>query len=72
MSVANVITPILERCYKDMITATLIPSWEKICGTMFQQINETFTKGTKECKFFFFFELLLEKRFCHFESKCSL
>lgn len=33
-----------------MIAATLIPSWERICNSMFQQINDTFTKGTKECK----------------------
>lgn len=49
-SVVNVIKPSLDKSYKDMITATLIPSWERICNSMFQQINETFTKGTKECK----------------------
>ncbi|RZC35823.1 enhancer of mRNA-decapping protein 4, partial [Asbolus verrucosus] len=48
LSVANVITPILEKCYRDMITSTLVPSWEKVCGNMFHQINETFTQGTKE------------------------
>jgi enhancer of mRNA-decapping protein 4 len=47
-SVANAITPILEKCYRDMITSTLVPSWEKVCGNMFHQINETFTQGTKE------------------------
>ncbi|XP_063903240.1 enhancer of mRNA-decapping protein 4 [Zophobas morio] len=48
LSVANVITPILEKCYRDMITSTLVPSWEKVCGNMFHQINETFTQGTRE------------------------
>lgn len=48
-SVVNVIKPSLDKSYKDMITSTLIPSWERICNSMFQQINETFTKGTKEC-----------------------
>lgn len=44
------IKPSLDQSYKDMIAATLIPSWERICNSMFQQINDTFTKGTKECK----------------------
>lgn len=50
-SIVNVIKPSLDQSYKDMIAATLIPSWERICNSMFQQINDTFTKGTKECMF---------------------
>lgn len=42
------VAPILEKCYRDIITSTIIPSWERVCGQMFQQINETFTRGTKE------------------------
>lgn len=49
-SVVNVIKPSLDKSYKDMISTTLLPSWDRICNNMFQQINETFTKGTKECK----------------------
>lgn len=66
LSVANVITPILEKCYREMITSTLVPSWEKVCGTMFHQINETFTQGTKECIFCasFYFFLTLFYRHC--------
>ncbi|KAL3282525.1 hypothetical protein HHI36_005706 [Cryptolaemus montrouzieri] len=47
-SVVNSVTPGLEKCYRDMIMNSLIPSWEKVCGNMFQQINDTFTQGTKE------------------------
>ncbi|KAJ8980296.1 hypothetical protein NQ317_005216 [Molorchus minor] len=50
LSVINVVAPGLEKCYRDIISSSLIPSWEKVCGQMFQQINETFTRGTKECK----------------------
>lgn len=50
MAVVSRVAPSLEKCYKDIIASSLIPSWERICGTMFQQINETFTKGTKECR----------------------
>ncbi|KAL1513336.1 hypothetical protein ABEB36_002757 [Hypothenemus hampei] len=45
---ANLITPNLEHSYKTAITKTLVPSLERVCGQMFQQINETFTRGTKE------------------------
>lgn len=50
-SIVTIIKPSLESCYKDMIGTTLIPSWERACTTMFQQIHNTFTQGTKECKF---------------------
>ncbi|KAG5876298.1 hypothetical protein JTB14_028939 [Gonioctena quinquepunctata] len=48
VSVVNIVTPSLEKCYRDIISSSLIPSWERVCGQMFQQINETFTRGTKE------------------------
>ncbi|KAF5295034.1 hypothetical protein FQR65_LT10587 [Abscondita terminalis] len=48
LSIVNIIKPSLEQCYKEMVGTTLIPSWERVCGTMFQQIHDTFTKGTKE------------------------
>lgn len=48
VSVVNLIAPTLEKCYRDIIAQSLVPSWERVCGQMFQQINETFTKGTKE------------------------
>ncbi|CAG9860340.1 unnamed protein product [Phyllotreta striolata] len=48
LSVVNIVAPSLEKCYRDIITSSLIPSWERVCGQMFQQINETFTRGTKE------------------------
>ncbi|KAJ8920900.1 hypothetical protein NQ315_015693 [Exocentrus adspersus] len=47
-SVVKIVAPTLDKCYRDIISSSLIPSWEKVCGQMFQQINETFTKGTKE------------------------
>ncbi|XP_072391528.1 enhancer of mRNA-decapping protein 4 isoform X1 [Diabrotica undecimpunctata] len=48
LSVVNIVAPSLEKCYRDIISSSLIPSWERVCGQMFQQINETFTRGTKE------------------------
>ncbi|XP_056638330.1 enhancer of mRNA-decapping protein 4 isoform X1 [Diorhabda sublineata] len=48
VSVVNIVAPSLEKCYRDIISSSLIPSWERVCGQMFQQINETFTRGTKE------------------------
>ncbi|XP_044750702.1 enhancer of mRNA-decapping protein 4 [Coccinella septempunctata] len=47
-NVASTVGPLLEKCYRDMITNNLIPSCEKVCGNMFQQINDTFVKGTRE------------------------
>ncbi|XP_025833664.1 enhancer of mRNA-decapping protein 4 isoform X2 [Agrilus planipennis] len=47
-SILHVIQPSLEQCYRNMIERALIPSWEKVCNSMFQQIHDTFTKGTKE------------------------
>ncbi|XP_030765683.1 enhancer of mRNA-decapping protein 4 isoform X2 [Sitophilus oryzae] len=48
VSVVSLIAPTLDKCYRDIIAQSLLPSWERVCGQMFQQINETFTKGTKE------------------------
>lgn len=50
VSIVNLIVPSLEKSYKDVIVQSLVPSCERVCGQMFQQINETFSKGTKECE----------------------
>lgn len=47
-TLAPVIRPNMEKCYKDVISSTLLPSWEKACSNMFLQINDTFLQGTKE------------------------
>lgn len=38
----------MEKCYKEVVSNYLIPSWEKACGNMFLQIHDTFTQGTKD------------------------
>ncbi|XP_066256745.1 enhancer of mRNA-decapping protein 4 homolog [Euwallacea similis] len=48
VSVANLIAPGLEKSYREIIAHSLLPSWEKICSQMFHQINDAFSRGTKE------------------------
>lgn len=71
LSVIKVIKPSLETCYKEMISNTLIPSWERVCNSMFQQIHNTFTQGTKECKLNNFF-LRIEAAKNIFQSQIRL
>ena len=40
--------PAVQNTYKEVFTNLVMPSFEKSCHTMFQQINETFSKGTRE------------------------
>ncbi|CAG9768722.1 unnamed protein product [Ceutorhynchus assimilis] len=46
--VAKQIIPNLEKSYREIITQSLVPSWERIGAQIFHQISDTFTKGTKE------------------------
>ncbi|KAH1001419.1 hypothetical protein HUJ04_005443 [Dendroctonus ponderosae] len=47
-SIALQVTPHLEKSYRESIAQNLVPSWERVCAQMFQQINDTFYRGTKE------------------------
>ncbi|XP_046688815.1 LOW QUALITY PROTEIN: enhancer of mRNA-decapping protein 4-like, partial [Homalodisca vitripennis] len=42
------LTPVISQCYKEYFTNVALPSFEKSCSTMFNQINEIFSKGSKE------------------------
>jgi enhancer of mRNA-decapping protein 4 len=57
-SAATALQPSVQLVYKDIFTNLVVPSFEKSCQSMFQQINESFSKGTKECKFPYLYALL--------------
>ncbi|PSN46679.1 hypothetical protein C0J52_06384 [Blattella germanica] len=40
--------PSVQNTYKEVFTNYVMPSFERACQTMFQQINDSFSKGTKE------------------------
>jgi enhancer of mRNA-decapping protein 4 len=50
-SAVSALQPAVQHVCKDFFTSLLVPSFEKSCQAMFQQINESFSKGTRECKF---------------------
>lgn len=47
-SAVNALQPAVQHVCKDFFTSLLVPSFEKSCQSMFQQINESFSKGTRE------------------------
>lgn len=47
-SVVSSLTPVISQCYKDYFTNIALPSLEKSCSAMFTQINDTFSKGSKD------------------------
>jgi len=47
-AVVSSLTPVISQCYKEYFTTIVLPSFEKSCSSMFNQINETFSKGSKE------------------------
>ncbi|XP_021913253.1 enhancer of mRNA-decapping protein 4 isoform X2 [Zootermopsis nevadensis] len=47
-SVVTALQPAVQHVYKEVFTSLVMPSFEKSCQSMFQQINESFSKGTKE------------------------
>jgi hypothetical protein len=55
-AVANAIQPTMITSYRDTFNQIVIPSFEKAATNMFQQTNDVFKRGTKECisKDFFF------------------
>lgn len=49
-AVANAIQATMISSYRDTFNQIVIPSFEKAATNMFQQTNEVFKRGTKECK----------------------
>ena len=41
-------TPAIHASFKDALTATLVPAFEKSSQNMFVQLSTTFNKGLKE------------------------
>ena len=41
----------IQVTYREAFQSTILPSFERACQNMFQQINESFHKGTQQCKF---------------------
>ncbi|PNF32915.1 hypothetical protein B7P43_G01848 [Cryptotermes secundus] len=47
-SIVTALQPTVHHTYKEAFTTLVMPSFEKSCQSMFHQINESFSKGTKE------------------------
>ena len=58
-SVANAIQSTMINSYRDTFNQIVIPSFEKAATNMFQQTNDVFKRGTKECmlNILFLFEI---------------
>jgi polyribonucleotide nucleotidyltransferase len=50
-AVANSIQSTMTTSYRDTFNQIVIPSFEKAATNMFQQTNDVFKRGTKECMF---------------------
>lgn len=50
-AVANAIQATMINSYRDTFNQIVIPSFEKAATNMFQQTNDVFKRGTKECNF---------------------
>ena len=48
-AVANAIQATMITSYRDTFNQIVIPSFEKAATNMFQQTNDVFKRGTKEC-----------------------
>lgn len=42
----------IQVTYREAFQSTIMPSFERACQNMFQQINESFHKGTQQCMLF--------------------
>lgn len=47
-SIVTALQPTVHHTYKEVFTTLVMPSFEKSCQSMFHQVNESFSKGTKE------------------------
>ena len=65
-AVANAIQTTMITSYRDTFNQIVIPSFEKAVTNMFQQTNDVFKRGTKDCNnhqcicFFFTFSSIDE------------
>lgn len=39
----------IQMTYREAFQSTILPSFERACQNMFQQINDSFHKGTQQC-----------------------
>lgn len=51
-SIAHSVTADTREAFKETIQSSLLPNMEKAQSQMFKQLNQSFSAGTKECKFF--------------------
>lgn len=47
-SLATCLNTTIADCYREYFSSIAMPKFEKACSAMFTQINDTFSKGTKE------------------------
>lgn len=47
-SVVGALRPHIENSFRETLNGSLLPSWERVCQSMFHQMHDTFSKGTKE------------------------
>jgi len=50
LSAANAAKSSLDVAFKDAFASLVLPGMEKVCQAMFRQIQDSFIKGTRECK----------------------
>lgn len=51
VSLVSTIRPGINDICKDVFTQIVIPRCEKALDRIFVQVHDTFTQGTRECKF---------------------
>ena len=51
MAAANALLTPIQSAYREAFSNIVIPSFDRATQSMFQQVNEGFNKGTRECKF---------------------
>ncbi|XP_063229999.1 enhancer of mRNA-decapping protein 4 isoform X2 [Bacillus rossius redtenbacheri] len=47
-SLVATMRPLIQGTYKDIFASSVVPAFENVCQNMFQQINQSFSAGTKE------------------------
>lgn len=52
LAVAQKLNASTKDAFKDAIQTSLVPYMEKAQTQMFNQLNQTYNNGTKECKFY--------------------
>lgn len=50
MAAGNVLQTPIQMAYREAFQNIVIPSFERSIQNMLAQVNETFTKGTRECE----------------------